>query len=232
MKVSQYERISDTIMWFNADVCLKFNVSLAKKDAKGHRKFFYKEWAYDSKYADTGEVISIKRDIRAFLTIDNIRQNNGQGGIMIERGDLPLLRAKVGEAASWITNPKVFKTVGNDNRLQIMSDVRCDMNLGDRSALLFEPVVLTYESSTQEPGIRMSMGDTKNFVDVKPTTFMEFFEILRTLDMYTAACAVIASIPMSKEDAESLRGSVGNIGGEGRNGATPLQREASFFDKK
>ena len=46
----QYERISDTVMWFSMDWCLKFNVSLAKKDSKGHRKFFYKEWQYDSKY--------------------------------------------------------------------------------------------------------------------------------------------------------------------------------------
>ena len=145
-----------------------------------------------------------------------------------------MLRAKVGEAASWITGPAIFKNVGKDDntRLQIMTDVHCDMNIGDRSALRFEPVVLTYESSAQEPGIRMSMGDTQNFVDIKPTTFMEFYEILRTIDMYTAACAVIASIPMDKEDADSLRGSIGNIGGERKFGATSHTKESSFFDKK
>ena len=229
----QYERISDTVMWFSMDWCLKFNVSLAKKDSKGHRKFFYKEWQYDSKYADTGQVISVKREFRCFLTIDNIRENNGRGGVIIERGDLPMLRAKVNEAASWITSNQVFKHVGDgDNkRLQIMSDTQCVMNLGDRSALLFEPAILTFENSAQEPGIRMSVGDTRNFVDIRPTVWMEFYEFLRTFDMYTAGCAVIASMPMSKEAAEALRGSVGNVGGEQRNGATGSPKQSNFFDK-
>lgn len=230
---ARYERITDTIMWFSADWCLRFNVSLANKDRKGRRQFFYKEWSYDSKYADTGDVVSIKRNIRCFLSIDNIRQNNGQGGVMVERGDLPLLRLKVGEAAQWLSNNEVFKWVGKDEakKLQIMSDVSCSMNLGDRSAIQFEPVVLVYESSAQEAGVRMSVGDTRNFVDMRSTTIMEFFEFLRTFDMYTAACAVIASIPMSKEDAETLRGSVSNIGGERSYGATSQNRSQSFFDK-
>lgn len=225
----KYERISDTLLWFNSDVCLKFNVSLAKKDKKGSRKFFYKEWIYDSKYADTGDVISIKREIRCYLTIDNIRQNSN--GIMIERGDLPMLRTRVSEAAGWLTSQDVFKYVGKENKLQIMSDIACGMNLGDRSALRFEPVVLTFMDSAQEPGIRMSIGDTQNFIDVKTTTWMEFYELLRTLDMYTAACAVIASIPMSREDAQALRGSIGNIGGERSTGAATQGRSQSFFDK-
>ena len=231
---AKYERITDTLMWFNSDVVLRFNVSLAKKDAKGQRKFFWKEWSYDSKYADTGDVVSIKREIRCYLTIDNIRQNNGQGGIMIERGDLPMLRSKVSEAASWITNPEVFGYVGNkeNQKLQVISDVACAMNVGDRSALQFEPVVLTFMDSAQEPGIRMSIGDTRNYIDIRSTVFMEFYEILRTLDMYTAACAVIASIPMTHEDAQALRGIVGNVGGERNNGATSQFRAPTFFDKK
>lgn len=230
--VSHYERISDTVMWFSNDVCLKFNVSLAKKDAKGRRRFFYKEWVYDSKYSDTGDVISIKREIRCYLSIDNIRQNNGQGNVMIERGDLPMLRSKVTEAASWVGNPDVFKVVGNDDnkKLQIMSDASCVMNLGNRSALMFEPVILTYENSDLAPGIRMSIGDTRNFIDIPINTFMEFYEFLRTFDMYTAACAVIASIPMSKEDAEMLRGKLGNIGGSSdNNGATRKSTGKNFF---
>ena len=235
----QYERISDTVMWFSADWCLKFNVSLAKKDSKGRRNFFYKEWKYDSKYADTGDVISVKRDFRCFLTIDNIRERNNRNSIMIERGDLPMLRSKVNEAASWLTSEsnKVFKYVGDrDNKkLQIMSDVSCDMNVGDRSAIRFEPVVLTFENSAQEPGIRMSIGDTRNYFDIRLTVWMEFYEFLRTFDMYTAGCAVIASMPMSREAAEALRGNVGNIGGEssinnGATGSSPKQN--NFFDNK
>ena len=142
-----------------------------------------------------------------------------------------MLRTRVSEAASWLTSQDVFKYVGKENKLQIMSDIACGMNLGDRSALRFEPVVLTFMDSAQEPGIRMSIGDTQNFIDVKTTTWMEFFELLRTLDMYTAACAVIASIPMSREDAQALRGSIGNIGGERSTGATTQSRTQSFFDK-
>lgn len=230
---TKYERVTDTLMWFNADVVLRFNVTLARKDKKGQRQFFWKEWAYDSRYANAGDVVSIKREFRAFLSIDNIRQNNGKGGVMIERGDLPMLRSKVGEAAGWISNPEVFGYVGKDEqkKLQVMSDIACSMNVGDRSALMFEPVVLNFFDSAQEPGIRMSIGDTQNYIDVRTTVFMEFYEILRTLDMYTAACAVIASIPMTPEDVQALRGIVGNVGGERSNGATSQNRGPTFFDK-
>ena len=231
--INEYERVTDTLIWFNRDVCLRFNVQLASKDVKGNRKFFYKEWKFDSKYRDTGDVVSVKRDIRSFLTIDNIRDNNL--GIMIERGDLPMLRAKVNEAASWITSRKdVFGFVGKDRqRLQVMADVHCEMNVGNRSGLMFEPIVLTYENSSQEPGIRMSMGDTKNFVDISVKVFMDFYELLRTFDMYGAACAVIASLPFNHKDAEANRNVLNNIGGKGSDyGAAqnPYPKMKNYFD--
>lgn len=67
----EYEKISDTIMWFGNKTSLKFNVNLGKKDKDGNKIPFFSEYRYKSgKYKNTSSLITMKRDIRSYLTIE------------------------------------------------------------------------------------------------------------------------------------------------------------------
>lgn len=67
----EYEKISDSIMWFGNKTSLKFNVNLGKKDRSGNKVPFFSEYRYKSnRYKNTNTLITMKRDIRSFLTIE------------------------------------------------------------------------------------------------------------------------------------------------------------------
>ena len=69
---NEYEKVQDTLLFLGSSFVLKFNVVLASKDKFGNRKFFYHEYKYSSKYNDTGNVISVKRNMRYYLTIEEM----------------------------------------------------------------------------------------------------------------------------------------------------------------
>lgn len=227
----EYDKIKDTIIYFSKDVSLKFVIPLSYQDRNGNRVFFYKEYQYDSKYKNYGDVVSVNRHIKYYLTIEDKRILNGKGNIIINESDMPMLRSVLSQVANWLMDGKTFK-LNRGKRLDVAEPISNQIQLGRNSALLFEPTVITYDDSSQEAGVRMSMGDTKNFVDISVGIFMQFYEFTRNFNMYTAACAAIASIPMSKEDAILNRQLLDNVGGYKpyNDGAIYRKPAKNFFD--
>lgn len=226
MGFNDYERVQDTLMYLGSSFVLKFNVALANKDRFGNRKFFYKEYNYSSKYSDYGNIVSVKRNIRYFLSIEEV--NNFDNGIIIAQSDMPMLRGAVTESARWLQTEDVFG-MNKGNQLTILQDVSCQIMVGNNSALRFEPVVLPMQDGTSQRGIRMYINDMKNYVDMELRNFMGFYELIRSIDMYTAACAVIASLPMTHDDASVNRVDFESEAKEQRDWKS--NRKPGFFDK-
>lgn len=205
MSFNDYEKVQDTLMFLGSKFVLKFNVSLASKDKYGNRKFYYSEYQFESKYLNYGNIVSIKRNFKFYITIEEIM--NYQNNVFITIGDMPMLRANLTTAAKWLQDQSIFGLNPN-GQLSILQDVSTQMNLGQNSALLFEPVVIPMPDGTSGKGIRMSINDPKNYADMEARNFMGFYELIRNIDMYNAACSIISSLPMTHEDTAINRSDI------------------------
>lgn len=224
--LNDYEKVQDILMYFGKDWKICFNVSLATKDKLGNRRFFYKEYQYQSKYLDTAKVVSVKRYFNSYITIEQI--SNKDNSILISRGDMPILRNVVTEATSWLSSNDVFGT-DKDNKLKILISANTQCNIGSNAAIRLEPVIYYNEYNiTSSPGIRMSINDERNYIDIEAKDFYSFYELLRTFDFYGSACAVIAGLPITHDDASINRS---DIEAEIDSRFNNYQKKPGFFDK-
>lgn len=187
-----YDRISDILIYFSQDISLKFNVHLGKKDKDGHRRFFHRETRYQSKYSNVGPVVSIKRDMNFYFSIDDNR--NYLNGVMIGIQDIYLFKMLVDtNILPWfIGNKNIFGTHPDDGSIIIKGKWKPQQFiLSDYKYLEFMPIVLLYDDEKSNYGIRMIINNPENFVDMDLNKFLAFYTILTTTDMYAVASSMI-----------------------------------------
>ena len=225
---NDYERVQDILMFLNKEWKICFNVSLSNKDKNGDRKFFYSEYQYQSKYVNQGKVISVKRNFKTYITIEQI--GNFQNSIIINRSDMPILRNVVTEAVSWLTNTKVFG-LDKEKKIQILSEVSSQCNIGSNHAVKFEPVLLPDAYNVLQPAVRMYVNDERNYIDIEAKDFYSFYELLRTFDFYNSGCAVIASLPMTQDDTAINRSDIEQEFTRQAEDRHTFEKKKGFFDK-
>ena len=108
----EYEKITDSIMWFGNKTSLKFNVNLGKKDKDGNKVPFFAEYRYKSnKYKNLRNLITMKRDIRSYLTIEypDNSPNNGRlyNSVYIDASGILGLRDQVNKFDKVLTSAYV-----------------------------------------------------------------------------------------------------------------------------
>ena len=223
-----YDKISDTLIYFSQEITLRFNVQLGRKDKDGKRKFFHRETAYESKYSNVGPVASIKREMNFFFSIDDSRDylNN----IMIGIQDVFLLRILMEKnIIPWfIGNKNIFGLSPDDGKLIITGEWKLQQfTLTDYKYLQFEPIILDYEDGKSGYGIRMTVNHPENFVDIDLNRFMAFYYIISNTDMYSAANSMVCYV---KQEPYGIN--MYNMLGEGRTiGNQKVNNGKSFFDK-
>lgn len=180
-----YDKITDTIYWLSLDTSLKFNVSLAKKNKDGSRRFFHREVEYDSNYTDKHRVSSIKREFNYYLSFEVM--NNQDCFTMIRVQDIILFRIYLDEITKWFSN--LFSVI--DGRL-IVGQYKPIIfnNLAMGKTLQFEPLVLRYNEIVT-PGIRITFLPSNTFTDVSVDKFMGLVYHIKTIDMHMVALAMI-----------------------------------------
>jgi hypothetical protein len=187
-----YDKISDTLIYFSADITLRFNVQLGRKDKDGHRKFFHRETMYESKYSNVGPVVGIRRDMNFYYSIDDAR--NYINGVMISIQDVMLLKMLMdNNILPWFIGKKnIYGTNPDDGQLVITGKWKPQQfTLSDYKYLEFLPIVLVYEDGKSNYGIRMIVNDPNNFVDMDLNRFMAFYTIIANTDMYTLASTML-----------------------------------------
>lgn len=187
-----YEKISDLVMWFNKDVLLNFVVNLAKRDMNGNRSFFHKEWKYDSKYNDKDKVLSIKRNFGYYLIIE-CRQNKDDS-LIIKQQDMIMLTANLKKVTKFAS---LFKYDEKHKKLQLSSaydSITCC--IGRDRVIQFDPIVIIDDEGVREEreGIRISLSESF-FFDISFDTFLEFYYIISTFNMYQAAITLVNYLP-------------------------------------
>lgn len=186
-----YDRMSDDIYYIggNGKLNLKMNVAFAKKMDDGSRRHFYHEYQYDSKYIDTGQVVSIRRSYEYYLTIDSYEDKDKLNSIMIRPQDMILLRAKLSEVLNWY-NSDIFAQK-KDKLIIVKRPTPIQIGgFPEMKTITFEPVVIDYETG-QSLGVRMTLNNNI-YSDINLDRFYGFVYIINSFDMVASAQMMLA----------------------------------------
>jgi hypothetical protein len=185
---TEYDRITDTLMWLADNITLNFTVGLSKKAKSGERAFYHYETRYGSdKYGSP--LRSIKRQMNFAFTIDC--KDNFLAGLMLRPQDVELLTRLIElKVLPW------FLDTGKKNAYKIIDDkiILKDFEpvtfIQDNRWLSFQPgIYVDPYTQLESRGIRMELYS--GFYWTMPVDkFMGFFHIISKTDMYNVACSM------------------------------------------
>lgn len=183
----EYDKISDDIYWISTDTVLKMNVTLARKNQDGTRRYFHSEYEYDSKYTDKRRVTSIRRSFDYYLTLENL--NDKDCFTMIQQSDIFALRETLMKVSRWISSNRIFGTINGSLIVQSKPEPEVVRNLRGSKHLSFEPTIVRY-SDIVSPGIRMVFFNGA-YTDISVDKFMGFKYCIDSIDMYGSAVSLV-----------------------------------------
>lgn len=185
-----YDKISDTLMYFCQEISLKFCVGLSRKDKLGNIVHFHNEYKYEnSKLNKTS--LSIKRNINPYFMIDD--STNFDNSIMIRVSDIILLRMVMEKITiPWFIGVNRIFGFDKEKKLQIKGKwTPADFVLSDYKYISFAPIVIVYENGSTKEGVRMTVNDKSNYVDMDINRFLEFYYYITNTDVYNAAIGLL-----------------------------------------
>lgn len=186
---TEYDRITDTLMWLSDNISLNFTVGLSRKTKTGERAFYHYETKYGSDKYGT-PLRSIKRQVSYAFTIDC--KDDFLAGMMLRPQDVELLvRIINNKVFPWYfgDDPKqlAFKII--DDKL-ILNDFSPVSFIQDSKWLSFQPAVYVDPYTELESrGIRLELYSGISWI-MTIDKFMGFFHIISTSDMYGIACSM------------------------------------------
>lgn len=190
---TDYDKITDTIMFFSSDISLKFSVVLSKNASKidKTRKHMHSECVYSSKYIGTDEAVSISRSMNTYYFLIDIR-NDFLGSILLRPGDIEILKMLLDQKIlPWFFGNNIAFQI-KDNKLYLAEYGEPVMfTQSDYKYLGFTPIVITYEDGQSKQGIRVNVNNQDTFADLDIDQFMNFVNIIKCTDMYNAACSLV-----------------------------------------
>lgn len=184
-KFTDYDRVSDTLMYLNSDTTLEFVMNLSKKTKIGERSFFATEIEFNSDRYLGNTLVSIKRNMNYFFVI-NIKDNMG-GGLLIRPQDKELITMFIeNNVIPWLFDKKMSAFQIIKGELVLKEYVPATYAQSDVKYITFEPIIYVYEESKSH-GIRMNINGV-NIIDMNADKFMGFYSIIKNTDMYGVAC--------------------------------------------
>jgi len=210
-----FDRIADTLMFFDNIHTLDFCTRLSTKDKNGYRRFYEFEMQYQSnQYLGTDIGRSIKRSMSFYYLINN--KNMFTGSMILKVNDVYILHILLKDKVlSWFFGKdRIFSE--NDKRLVINGTYQPVEYIKDlQNWLRFEPIVIEYEDGTYKEGIRMTININEDFVDMNIDKFLEFFGYLNYQNMYLQSEAQCNYAKISPYTANNIvvSGGLGSGGG-------------------
>lgn len=234
-----YDKISDDVLYLGSKTYLRMNVVLSNKYDKDNilkRESFHKEFRYDSKYSER-KLITVRRSFNYFLSID---KTDTRVSICIRPQDIILLRSKLEMVSSWFNDD----TFGIKNNQLIVYKQKQPVIINELlygNYIQFDPVAIIWEQTgTQEPGVRLTLSDPNEFIDIPVDKFFGFLYILQSINMYESAQLLINYLQRPEFGTHMLEFEENSflkeqperdmIGIDNRQIKNPNQKR-SFFDK-
>jgi len=195
---TDYDKITDTLMYLSNDLVLKFSVILSKSVSKTDktRKHIHSECIYSSKYIGIDNAISISRLMNTYYFIIDIK-NDFLGSIVLRPGDIEILKMLLDQRVlPWFFGNKIAFQI-KENKLYLGEYGETVMfTQSDYKYIGFTPIVITYEDGQSKQGIRITVNTQDKFADIDIDQFMTFVNIIKCTDMYNAACNLVNYVKM------------------------------------
>jgi hypothetical protein len=186
---SEYDRITDTLMYLSDDIAVNFTLALSRKSRNGERLFYHYESMYGSDKFGSSQR-SIKRNMNFYFVID-IRSNFNAGFIIRLQDKEMIVRLIESKVLPWYFGnaaEQAFQIIGDKISLTDYQPViYTQAGLYDTKLLSFEPVVYI-ENELECRGIRLSLS-TGYSVSISIDKFMGFYSLLKS-DMYAIAASM------------------------------------------
>lgn len=187
---SDYEKITDNIMWLNSNYILKFTVVLNKYSEKYEKQNYHKEIGY-KKNGNT--CININRDFDYFLSIESVKKNthtNMRDSIMIRNTDIYFLCFKLNQVYEWFASKDSTSIFAKNSENRIFIPVKVNpivLNLCGDKYIEFEPNVMEKDNGEQVIGVRiyLSNDSISFFMDIN--LFLSFKYLIENFNMYQSA---------------------------------------------
>jgi hypothetical protein len=219
MNYTDFDRISDTIIYLDNIHTLDFCTRLSGKDKNGYRRFYEYETQYQSnQYLGTDVGNSIKRNMNFYYLITN--KNSFTASIILKPNDVYVLHNILNDRVlPWFFSTNRIFTEKN-NRLVINGTFNPVEYIRDlQNWLRFEPIVIEYEDGTYKEGVRMTISSNYDFIDLNIDKFLELFSVLNYQTMYLQSQAQCNYAKMNPHGLNKLTiggglGSGGASGGE------------------
>ena len=197
---TDFDKITDTVMYFSNDVTLSICLQLNKKNSKDNRIInFHSEYHYNSKNLGK-DSYSIKRNLQAYFSINDLKDY--KNSVILKANDVWLLKMLIDSSIMpwFIGNSRIF-FFDNNNKLQIKGkwDYQ-EFKINEYSFLAFAPLVVRYEDGTDKEGIRMLLNSKDRFIDMTIDTFISFYYYITNTDLYNAAANMANYVKMSPYD--------------------------------
>ena len=231
---TDYDRITDRLMFLSNIITLNFTVSLAKKDKMGNRSHIHYETEYSSRFKDQSVARSIKRDIDYYFTLDNSKDFGN--GLVLRPQDVEIIKMLLNQQIlPWFFGTsRVFGI--QDNKLYIKefgSPVIYAQS--DYKFVSFQPIIFEYEDGKFKEGIRIYLNNQDSFADLDIDRFMQFVNIIKCTDMYNAALTMINYVKIPPYGINNHRNvGLGSGGGYEFNGrkSSSGSKTNNFLDSK
>lgn len=199
IQFTDYDRITDILMYLSNNITLNFNVVLSRKDKTGKRSFFHYETEYPSKYLGVNTGRGIKRNMNFYFTLDN--KNDFANGFILRPQDVMLLNMLIEkQVLPWFFDPikRIFSITKDGERLIIKGEFEpINYTQSEYKYISFVPIIYTYEDGTFKEGIRIYLNSQSEFADLDIDRFMGLVYILRNTDMYSVASSMLSYVKQS-----------------------------------
>lgn len=186
-----YDKITDTIMFFNKYITLNFCVNLTRKSKNGIMSFHseYEFYSYGENYER--ESHTIKRMIDSYFLINDSRDFNNS--IVIRAQDILMLRFLLSDQIlPWFVGKHRVFNFDNNGRLILRGNWKQqEFPLSEYKFIGFAPIILEYDDGTLKEGIRFIFNSSDNYVDIDVNKFFEFYHYIMDTNMYTTAAILL-----------------------------------------
>ena len=186
IEFTDYDKITDTLMWLSDNTVLNFVTILNKKNKFGERKFFQYETMYGEDKSTNKPLRSIKRNMDFYFVIEN-RDVFG-GGIVLRPQDvytfLMFVEQKVLPWYYGTPKQQAFRIINGELVFNNFEPVVWAQS--ENAFIEFSPYIFTFEDNTSSQYIKMNIRST-NEILMSIDKFMGFLQLLKS-DMYACAC--------------------------------------------
>lgn len=168
---SDYNKLSEVIVRFNSEATVKANVQLSKLNFNNEKISYHRE-------VQTDRGIKMNREFSCFYTFEK-KTEYDYASVMVKHTDMILLNRTLEKSLTWFEDNEHFM-VKNKKLILVPTKPMLVTGLTNNKYLQFEPIVFQFdEASPVSPGVRITLSNPEDFIDVDVDTYYGFVYNMR-----------------------------------------------------